>query len=77
MTTDRTLPNTPLFLDRDGAARLLLVSSSWLAHRAGRPDGPPEIRLGRRVVYRLDDLMAWAESRRCVAKRPVGRPRKR
>ena len=72
-------PSTALapFVDRREAARLMRVSVSFLAHRAGSPDGPPLLRIGRRVLYPVPDLIAWAEGHRIRVHRPPGRPRKR
>jgi hypothetical protein len=41
------------------AAFFLKVSGSWLAKSRMRGDGPPYIRIGRSVRYRLEDLVRW------------------
>jgi hypothetical protein len=38
------------------------VTAATLATKATRGGGPPYRVFGRRPVYRLSDLMAWAES---------------
>jgi len=43
-------------LARAEAAAYLGVSISWLARRQAGIDGPAEVRLGRRVYYRMRDL---------------------
>ena len=47
-------------LTMDEAARLLTLSTRTLQylHREGK--GPPRYRLGRRVVYRRDEVLHWA-----------------
>jgi predicted DNA-binding transcriptional regulator AlpA len=44
------------------AARYLGLSVSALAKMRMRGDGPPYVKMGRRVVvYRLSDLSAWMD----------------
>lgn len=51
-------------LRTDAAARYLGLSTSVLAKMRMRGDGPPFIKMGRRVViYRLADLVAWMDDR--------------
>lgn len=46
------------------AAKYLGLSGSVLAKMRMRGDGPPFVKLGRRVVvYRLADLIAWMDDR--------------
>jgi predicted DNA-binding transcriptional regulator AlpA len=45
------------------AARLLGLSHSTLAKLRLSGNGPLYCKLGRRVVYRLEDLKAWLEAR--------------
>jgi hypothetical protein len=60
-------------VDEEGAAVYTTVSISSL--RKGRMEGqrvnhmppPPYVRLGRRVVYLLDDLDRWLEANRVNA----------
>jgi hypothetical protein len=66
----------PLFIDRRPAARIISLSYSTLAHLARSPAGPPLCRVGRRVVYRTEDLVAWVESHASRPRRRRGRPRK-
>jgi predicted DNA-binding transcriptional regulator AlpA len=55
----------PIFIDTAEAARLLALSASHLEKlRFYRdPKGPPYVRLGRVIRYRLADLEAWAAAR--------------
>jgi predicted DNA-binding transcriptional regulator AlpA len=46
------------------AARFLSVSKSWLDKKRLDGGGPPYLKLGRRVVYDLDDLERWATGNR-------------
>jgi hypothetical protein len=45
------------------AAKILGLSTSTLAKLRLGGNGPVYCKLGRRVVYRLEDLAAWLESR--------------
>jgi predicted DNA-binding transcriptional regulator AlpA len=56
------------------AAALLSLSKSWLDKRRIYGGGPPFHRLGRRVVYRLSDLVAWASAHRQQASAHVPPP---
>lgn len=55
----------PIFVDTAEAARLLALSASHLEKlRFYRdPKGPPYVRLGRAIRYRISDLEAWATAR--------------
>lgn len=64
------------YVDRRTAAKLTTLSYSVLANLAGTPDGPTVIRVGRRVVYDVEDLVAWMTSRKSIPARKRGRPRK-
>jgi hypothetical protein len=66
----------PEFLTRRQAAALTSLSFSTLAHLAKSPHGPPLLRVGHRVAYRRDDLVAWMLSHQTPPPRPRGRPRK-
>jgi predicted DNA-binding transcriptional regulator AlpA len=47
----------------DAAAKLLGLATSTLAKLRLSGSGPLYCKLGRRVVYRMEDLEAWLESR--------------
>ena len=54
---------SPLYLNQADAGRLGLSARTLECFRIdGR--GPKYLKLGRRVAYSRDDLMAWVESRR-------------
>jgi hypothetical protein len=58
MTTDNTTR-----LGASGAAKILGLATSTLAKLRLNGDGPIYCKLGRRVIYRREDLEAWLESR--------------
>lgn len=65
--------NPDSFLTRDKAALALSergfpISKNTLSTLASRGNGPSYRRFGRRVLYRLDDLVSWANAR-CSASR--------
>ena len=45
------------------AADLLRAPVATLRYRRHRKIGPPSFRLGRRVLYRRDDLRAWIDAK--------------
>jgi predicted DNA-binding transcriptional regulator AlpA len=55
----------PIFVDTAEAARLLALSASHLEKLRFYRDtkGPPYVRLGRAIRYRVSDLEAWATAR--------------
>ena len=59
---DMTTP--PLVLDAENAANRLGLSASTLAKLRLTGNGPAYSKLGRRVVYRVDDLEDWVLAHR-------------
>ncbi|MFD0985506.1 helix-turn-helix transcriptional regulator [Methyloligella solikamskensis] len=55
---------SPLVLNAADVARRLNLSVSTLAKMRLSGAGPAYSKLGRRVVYRLDDLEAWIAANR-------------
>jgi hypothetical protein len=51
-------------LDATQAARQVGLSVSTLAKLRLKGDGPVYCKLGRRIVYRQEDLAAWLEKNR-------------
>lgn len=45
------------------AAKLLNLSTSWLAKRRGDGDGPPYVKFRGAIRYRLADLQLWMKAR--------------
>jgi hypothetical protein len=56
-------PSPALWLPRQ-AAEYLNVTTGWLANLRTTGDGPPYVKLSRRVYYRRADLDAWINA--CV-----------
>ena len=54
----------PLVMNAEQAARRLGLSVSTLAKMRLYGTGPAYSKLGRRVVYRLEDLEAWVAANR-------------
>jgi hypothetical protein len=52
----------PVLLTPQEAAKLLKVSSSWLAKARMRGDGPPYMNVGRSVRYTETALLHWIKS---------------
>jgi predicted DNA-binding transcriptional regulator AlpA len=57
------MTNNPITLTASEAARALGLAPSTLAKLRLSGNGPVYCKLGRRVVYRCQDLEAWLESR--------------
>jgi hypothetical protein len=54
--------NSPFVLSARDAARAMGIAPSTLAKMRLSGNGPVYCKLGRRVVYRREDLAAWLES---------------
>jgi predicted DNA-binding transcriptional regulator AlpA len=57
------MTSNSITLTASEAARVLGLAPSTLAKLRLSGNGPVYCKLGRRVVYRRDDLVAWLESR--------------
>jgi predicted DNA-binding transcriptional regulator AlpA len=55
--------DNPITLSAEAAAKLLGLATSTLAKLRLSGNGPVYCKLGRRVVYRREDLEGWLESR--------------
>jgi predicted DNA-binding transcriptional regulator AlpA len=64
MTSNPNKPD-PVYLDNKQAAYFLKVSPRTLEKHRVRGGGPRFRKLGRRVVYAMADLEAWANERIC------------
>jgi hypothetical protein len=53
----------PLVVDTEGAAARLGLNPRTLENQRSRGDGPPFVRLGRAIRYRIADLDAYVEAR--------------
>jgi Helix-turn-helix domain len=63
----------PDVLPASDAARALNLSQSTLAKLRLTGKGPAYCKLGRRVVYRQEDLAAWLEKNRRLSTSGLGR----
>ena len=45
-------------------AEMLNVSQSWLNKSRLEGNGPPFLKIGRRVLYHLQDVISWLETRK-------------
>jgi predicted DNA-binding transcriptional regulator AlpA len=59
----RALSPMVTLLSAKEAAKLLKVSTSWLAKARMRGDGPPYIQLGRAIRYTDAAIANWVRSR--------------
>ena len=69
--------NTPRYLTNDEAASFLKLSPRTLEKQRVRGDGPAFRKFGRRVVYAIADLEAWANERICSSTSEVNYLRRR
>lgn len=60
---DQPAGNQPELLTITEAAELLRAPVATLRYWRHRNTGPRSFRLGRRVLYRRDDLRAWIDAR--------------
>ena len=60
------MPEAPL-LNKSELAKLLQVSLPTVNRWLRRTNGPPALKLGALVRYRLADITTWLDSRRVVA----------
>jgi predicted DNA-binding transcriptional regulator AlpA len=67
------MDSTPTVLDATQAASHVGLSISTLAKLRLRGGGPAYCKLGRRVVYRQEDLAAWLEKNRRLSTSGLGR----
>ncbi len=61
---DHTAEPAPALLTITEAAELLRAPVATLRYWRYLGTGPTSFRLGRRVLYRRDDLQAWIDARR-------------
>lgn len=61
------LSTSPQYLSNDQAALYLNLSPRTLEKQRVIGGGPRFRKFGRRVVYALVDLEAWADERRCTS----------
>lgn len=74
VSDDRTHPTPTVLLTLDEAAAFLRTSVATLRYRRHLGVGPAGFRLGRRVLYRQDDLEQWVTDRHDAAAARPDRP---
>ncbi|WP_018242533.1 helix-turn-helix transcriptional regulator [Rhizobium leguminosarum] len=52
-----------MFIDTEKAAARIGKSPSWLNHARQTGDGPPYRKVGRSVLYHVEDVDRWLESK--------------
>jgi hypothetical protein len=59
------LPKLPCLLSRKDIGKYFgsLISIGYLANLDSHNRGPQKCRIGRKVIYRKEDFIAWLESR--------------
>ena len=59
------IPKLPPLISRDHVEKLLggVISSKTLANLDSLGEGPKRMRVGRKVVYKTEDLLEWLASR--------------
>ena len=57
----------PPIISRDHLEKLLggIISAKRMANLDSLGQGPKRLRIGRKVAYRTEDLIAWLEARSC------------
>lgn len=64
----RAARNPDMLLDRKHVEELFGISKRWLEIAALRGDGPPMIRISRRMVrYRVRDVRTWLDEHRVTS----------
>ena len=60
----------PPIISRDQVEKYLggVISSKRLANLDSLGEGPPRLRIGRKVAYLTEDLLGWLSSRSSVLK---------
>jgi predicted DNA-binding transcriptional regulator AlpA len=61
---DDPAANEPQYIDETVAAAITHMSRAWFQRARWAGTGPPYIKVGRAVRYRLDELIAWFEDRK-------------
>ena len=59
--------STPAYVPPLGASDLMGVAPQTLARWRCEGGGPPFIRVGRKIMYAVEDITAWMNSRRVAS----------
>lgn len=68
------MTDIPTVLSASDAARIVGLSTSTLAKLRLSGDGPAFCKLGRRVLYRTEDLAAWLAANRRLSTSEATKP---
>jgi hypothetical protein len=62
------IPKLPVFIARDHVEKLLggVISSKTLANYDSEGKGPKRMRMGRKVVYKTENLLEWLAKRTTI-----------
>ena len=62
------IPKLPVFIARDHVEEILggIISSKTLANLDSLGQGPKRMRVGRKVVYKAEDLLDWLAQRTTI-----------
>jgi len=62
------IPKLPPLISRDHVETLLggVISCKTLANLDSLGEGPKRMRMGRKVVYKTEDLLEWLETRTVI-----------
>lgn len=55
------------YVDEAFAATVTGMSPAWFQRSRWLGNGPPYVKVGRAVRYRLDELIAWFENRKRIS----------
>ena len=59
----------PLYVTAAEAADITRIPEPTLRHYRHKNAGPPSVKIGRRVMYRLDDLRHWLRQQESATRR--------
>lgn len=57
------------YVDTAEAAGIARIPAATLRHYRHKNVGPPSVKIGRRVLYRLDDLHHWLRQQESATRR--------
>ena len=59
----------PRYVNTDEASAIAHIPAPTLRHYRHHNVGPPSVKIGRRVLYRLDDLHHWLRQQESATRR--------
>lgn len=64
------MPDTePRYVTTAEAAEITRIPEPTLRHYRHKDAGPPSVKIGRRIMYRLDDLHHWLRQQESATRR--------